>query len=162
MYSNTRSLVVSDVMSFPVITSRETDSIKVVAQKMSTHRVGGVVIVNKNNEPVGIITQGDIVKRLVTKGRRILFFSKAKHIMSKPVVSIDREMKIEHAAKFMVRSKIKRLCVVDKFNKLVGMVTDSDIMKNSGYLIDVLNEMINTGYVEEAGGGIALNQEGKK
>lgn len=149
MYSNTRSLLVSDVMSFPVVTASEEDSIRSIAEKMYKHRIAGVVIVNKFYEPLGIVTQGDIVRRLVTKKRRILLFSKAKHIMSKPIISVDGGMKIEDAAKYMAGDRIKRLCVVNEDNKLVGMLTDNDIMKNSSYLIDVLNEIIDTGYIKE-------------
>lgn len=150
MYSNNRSLLVNDIMSFPVVTAREKDSIKTIAEKMYQHRIGAVVITTQLNEPLGIITEGDIVRRLLTKKRRMLFFSKAKHIMSRHVITIDKEMKIEDAARFMVKSRVKRLVVVDNLNKVIGMITDNDIMKNSGYLIDVLNEIIDTGYIKES------------
>lgn len=154
MYSNSRSLLVNDVMSFPVITGKEKDSIKSIAEKMYRHRIGAVVITNKLNEPIGIVTQGDIVRRLMTKKRRMLFFSRASHVMSRHVITINKEMKIEDAARFMVKSRVKRLCVVDEANKVIGMITDNDIMKNSSYLIEVLNEIIDTGYVREEEIGI--------
>jgi CBS domain-containing protein len=149
MYSNTRSLLVSDVMSFPVVTAREKDGIRKVAAKMQKHQIGAVVITNRLNEPVGIITHGDIVRRIVTK-KRSLLFTKAKHAMSRPIVAVKKGEKVEDAARLMVNKKVKRLCVVDEGNRLIGIVTDNDIMKSSSYLIDVLNEMINTGYVKEA------------
>jgi CBS domain-containing protein len=150
MYSNTRSLLVDDVMSFPVVTAKEKDGIRAVAAKMQKHQIGAVVIVNKLNEPVGIITHGDIVRRVVTR-KRSLLFTKAKHAMSKPIIAVNKDEKLEDAARLMVNRKVKRLCVIDRSNRLIGIVTDNDIMKNSSYLIDVLNEMINTGYIKEAG-----------
>ena len=154
MYSNNRSLLVNDVMSFPVVTAKEKEGIDKIAQKMYRHRISGVVVVNKLNAPIGIITEGDIVRRLLTKKRRMLFLSKASHVMSRHVITINKEMRIEDAAKFMVKNRVKRLCVVDDMNRVIGMITDNDIMKNSSYLIDVLNEIIETGYIKEEEMGI--------
>lgn len=137
-------------MSSHVVTSRENESIRGIATKMQRFRVGSVVVVNKSNEPIGIITQGDIVRRLVTK-KRMLLFSQAKHIMSRPVLTIRKDEKIEDAAKAMAERKVKRLCVVDENKKLIGVITDNDIMRSAGSLIDVLNEMIDTGYEKGEG-----------
>jgi len=57
MYSDTRSLIVNDVMSRPVITARGKDSIKSIAQKMNKYGVNSVVIVDEKNVPVGIVTE---------------------------------------------------------------------------------------------------------
>ena len=68
--------------------------------------------------------------------------------MSKSLVYIYGDTKIEEAAKKMVQYKIKKLLVMDKEKNLMGIVTDNDIMKNASYLIDVLVEMINAGHVK--------------
>jgi CBS domain-containing protein len=146
--SESRSLVVNEIMSYPVITAQEGTSIKDIAKKMGKHGIDAVVIVDKLNTPVGIITEGDIVRRLVS-AKRNLWFVKAKHVMSKPVVTIPRSILLEDAAKQMAEKKIKKLCVVDENKKLVGMLTTADITKNAGYLINVLKEVIQTGYFME-------------
>jgi CBS domain-containing protein len=46
----------------------------------------------------------------------------------------------------MVKYRIKKLCVVDNSNKVVGVVSEGDIVKNVNYLVDVLKEIIATGY----------------
>ncbi len=144
--SESRSLTVNEIMSYPVITANEKTSIKDIAKKMSKHGVDAVVITNKQNEPVGIVTEGDIVRRLVS-ARRNLWFVKAKHVMSKPVIAVSRNVALEDVAKQMAESKIKKMCVVDEDNKLAGIITSADITKNASYLIDVLKEVIQTGYV---------------
>ena len=144
--SDRQSLMVSEIMSSPVITATERTSIRDIAKMMSKHRIDAVVIANKQNEPVGMVTGGDIVKKLVSRKRNLLF-SKAKHIMSKPVVTVTRPVKLEDAARRMVERKVKKLCVVDEGNKVIGIVTSSDITKNASHLIDVLEEIIGTGYV---------------
>jgi len=142
------SLIVSEIMSSPVIVTKEATSIREVAKLMKKHSIDAIVIINKANEPVGMVTGGDIVRKLVSKTRNLLF-SKAKHIMSRPVVTIKKQMKLEDAARYMATHKIKKLCVVDDANKVAGIITSSDITKNASYLIDVLEEIIETGYVSD-------------
>jgi len=149
MYSETRSLIVNEVMTFPVVTGSEKESIKSIAQKMKKHNISSVVIVNKENTPIGIVTQGDIIKRLLSKKRNLLF-AKAKDVMTSPVIKITKEKKLEDAAKYMVEKKVKRLCVVDETDRLIGILTHEDVVKNASYLIDVLKEALNTGYTEES------------
>lgn len=154
MYSSTRSIIVNDIMSHPVVTADVNDKIKSIAVKMEAHHVGSVVVVDRDNRPLGVITKGDIVRRLVTKKRfmlKMMLFTKAKSVMSKPIVAIGKHSKIEEAAKTMMDRKVKRLCIVDTDGRLLGIVTDNDIMKHSSALIEVLNEIIDTGYIKESG-----------
>jgi len=150
MYADTRSLLVNDIMSFPVITGSEDESIKSIALKMKKHEVGGIVITDKENRPIGVITERDIVRRLLAGSKHTLFFTKAKHVMTKPVLTITKDKKLEDAARYMADNKVKRLCVVDENKKLIGIITEEDITKNASYLIDILNEMISTGYANAA------------
>ena len=141
-----QSLTVSEIMSSPVVTAKDKTSVRDLAKMMSKHRIDAVVITNKLNEPVGMVTGSDIIKKLVSRKRNLLF-SKAKHIMSRPVVTTARYVKLEDAARSMANRRVKKLCVVDEGNKVIGIVTSSDITKNASHLIDVLEEIIGTGYV---------------
>ncbi len=140
-----RSLTVRDIMSYPVVTAKEKASIKEIAKLMKKHNVDAVVITDRLGMPSGIITEGDIVRRLVST-KRNLWFVRATHIMSKPLIAVSRDMTLESAAKFMAEKKVKKLCVVDESRKLLGMITTEDITKNASYLINVLEEVIHTGY----------------
>ena len=82
----------------------------------------------QNGKPVGIITERDILKRVIPSGRdpdKI----KVRNIMSKPLVVGKPQMELPEAAKIMFDKKIKNLPVVFK-NKLVGIVTLSDIIRS--------------------------------
>ncbi|VVB76754.1 Inosine-5'-monophosphate dehydrogenase [uncultured archaeon] len=149
--SERHSLTVNDIMSSPVVTAGEKTSVRDIAKAMNKHKIDAIVITNKNNEPIGVVTGGDIVKKLVSKTRNLLF-SKAKHIMSRPVVTIKKHVKLEDAARYMAGNRIKKLCVVDDSNRAIGIITSSDITKNASYLIEVLEEIIETGYVNGEGG----------
>ncbi len=148
MYSKKAGIAVKDIMSFPVIVATHKESVKSIAKKMKQHDVDSVVIVDEKAMPIGIVTEGDIVRRLLSRKRHTLFV-KAKHIMSRPVLSVHKDTDMERAAQLMVEKKVRRLCVVDELQKLTGIVTQSDILANSSYLIGVLREMVDTGYVKE-------------
>lgn len=143
--SEARSLTVRDIMSYPVITANDKTSIREIAKLMKKHNVDAVVITDKASMPVGIITEGDIVRRLVST-KRNLWFVKAGHIMSKPLITVSRDTSLEGAARLMAEKRVKKLCVVDESGKLIGILTTADITKNASYLIDVLKEVIHTGY----------------
>ena len=146
-------MLVGDIMSHPVITADPKDSIKNIAVMMEKHRVGSVVVVDRDNRPLGILTQGDIVRRMVTKKRLMLrmMFQKVRSVMSKPVLTVGQDKKLEDVARHMMQRKVKRLCVVDTDGRLIGIVTDNDVMRHSSELIEVLNEIIDTGYLKESG-----------
>lgn len=142
---------VYEVMSFPVVTAFEDDTIKSIALKMLQHKIGSVVVTDRNNKETGIITQGDIVRFFATaKPNEDLFNLEAKELMSSPLVYIGGDKELDVAAKKMVDYKVKKLCVRDADRKLAGMITDNDIMKNASYLISVLASMVNTGYALDA------------
>lgn len=144
-----RKLEVHEIMSYPVVTVFEEEELKEAASKMVKHGIGSVVVINRSGKAKGIITQGDIVRRFASKPKGALYIMKARELMSKPLVFIKGTEKLEDAVETMKKYKVKKLCVMDGNGELVGIITDNDIMKNAGYLIDVLVDMINTGYVKE-------------
>ena len=149
MYMSTgKSLRVNDVMSSPVITTKEDATINEIAQKMRKHNIGSVVIVNKAKEPIGIVTERDIIRRVLAE-KKNPYSTRANDIMTAPITSVTASVTLEEAAKLMVERKIKKLCVTDDDNKTVGVVTEGDIVKNANYLIDVLKDIISAGYSAE-------------
>ena len=146
MYSSSSELVVGDIMSFGVPIADRDESIRSLAKKMKSHGSSIVVVLNrKTRAPIGIVTEGDIVKKLLSRKRHILF-NRAKHAMSWPVITIRKDAGLEDAAERMVSNSVKSLCVVDDEERLLGLVTEDDVIRNSTYLIGVLKEMIKTSY----------------
>ncbi|MCL4373823.1 MAG: CBS domain-containing protein [Candidatus Marsarchaeota archaeon] len=145
MYSTNNSVRVREIMSSPVVVASENESIKSIAQKMNKHNINSVIITDNSNVPLGMITERDIIGRLLAKKRNLLF-AKAKHVMTKPVVTISKDTTLEEAAKLMSEKHIKKLCVLDENSKIAGIITESDIIKNATYLIEVLKNIIDTGY----------------
>ncbi|MEM3744822.1 MAG: CBS domain-containing protein, partial [Candidatus Micrarchaeaceae archaeon] len=122
MYTDNRSLLVKDIMSFPVITATAKESVKSIALKMKSKKISSVVIVDESNVPIGIVTQGDIVNKLIARTKNLLF-AKAKNVMSSPVITIKGDVTLENAANTMAKNRIKKLCVTDNEGKLIGIIT---------------------------------------
>ncbi len=140
-----RSIKVHEIMSRPVVTGRESDSAYVIAEKMKRHSIGSVVILNAGKKPAGIITERDIIRRMLAKKRRNADVA-AKDIMSFPLVKISEDATLEEAAALMVRKKVKKLCVIDRSEGIVGIISESDIIRNANYIIDTLKELLSAGY----------------
>ncbi len=117
---------VHQLMSKNVVTADEQKSVYDIAKMMSEKDIGTIVIV-RDEEPIGIVTERDLVKRICAKD---LNASKVmiREIMSSPLITVQPNTPIELAASLMVENKIRRLPVV-KDNKLVGIVTSADIIK---------------------------------
>jgi CBS domain-containing protein len=89
----------------------------------------GCVIVVVQAFPVGIITERDIVRRIVAK--RASFDTKITDVMTKTLITVEPETSLKEAARIMSSNKIRRLPVL-KDNRLVGIVVASDFVRNVG------------------------------
>lgn len=148
--SGRMSLTANDIMNAPAVVTTEKASVRDVAKLMKKHNVDSVVVVNTHEMPIGIITEGDIVHRLVSAmALKSRLFVKAKHIMSKPVVTTLATITLAEAMKKMNDHKVRRLCVVNDNNKVVGLLSAADITENASYMINTLQEVIRT--IDSAG-----------
>ena len=106
-----------------------------VGSHMNQHQIGCVVIVHKD-EPEGIITERDMIKRVIC-GEKAVVNLRAVDIMSHPLINASPGMRAGDAAKIMLKWNIKKLPVVDE-GKLVGLVTLTDLLRSDG-VIEALN-----------------------
>jgi CBS domain-containing protein len=131
-------MVVKDVMSSPVVTLDEGATSNKVANLMDKNELGCVIVTNKTGKPVGIITERDLVLRVLAKNLKPDAV-KAKEIMTSPLVTIEPEATISEAARRMSRLNIRRLGVIYKGN-LVGVVSSKDILGVMPELIEIIQE----------------------
>lgn len=131
-------MLVKDIMSSPVVTLEEYATSNKVASLMDKNDLGCVIVTNKTGKPVGIITERDMVLRVIAKNLRP-DTTKAKEIMTSPLVTIDPEATISEAARRMSRLDIRRLAVVYKGN-LVGIVSSRDILAVMPELLEIIQE----------------------
>lgn len=131
-------VAVKDVMSSPVRTVRESDNVTKVAKTMARNGVGSVVVVDRKRNPLGMITEKDVVRRVAAKGLHPNKI-KAGKIMSKPLRTVEPTLDVKEAARRMKQLKVKRFAVMEA-GKLVGIVTGTDIVEITPALIDVMEE----------------------
>ena len=135
-------ILVRDVMARNVKTVRTDDSVLDAVMKMNKFRIGSV-IVTINNRPVGIITERNIMERIV-QPRLDPGIVKAKDIMSSPLVTVSSYSAIEEAAKIMADKQVKTLPIVEE-DKILGVITTSDVVRSSPTLLGILEELLKVG-----------------
>ncbi len=131
-------MLVRDVMSSPVITIDEDETANKAAANMDMHDLGAVIVQNKAGKSIGIITERDIVIRVVAKNLKPDTV-KAKEIMTTPLVTIEPEASITEAARRMNRLDIRRLGVIYKGN-LVGIISSKDVLGVMPELLEIIQE----------------------
>ncbi len=130
-------------MSALVITVDINDAIDKIAALMRSKKIGSVVVLDDDANPIGVITERDIVARIVSRNLKPSEV-KAEEIMSKPLHTIDPDATITEAAKTMRKSGIRRL-IVFKDSKLVGVISSDDIARITPELIILISEKSSIG-----------------
>ena len=102
-------------------------SIRNVARVMKEDEIGSVIIV-ENNELKGILTERDLVRKVLTE-EKDPHYTKVAEIMSKPVIHISEDSDLLEATKLMEKHNIGRLVVIDNSRNVVGILTTNDITK---------------------------------
>jgi predicted transcriptional regulator len=124
------AISVSKLMNRKVQTDFEDQNIRSACNIMYTNDIGSVIIVtrNKDHSPVGIITERDVV-RILGKLSPDLLNTPLKGLMSTPLITIEESASMSDASKLMNSKKIRRLVVVDRKNKMSGILTQNDIFR---------------------------------
>jgi len=131
-------MLVKDVMSSPVVTIEENAPVNEVAELMDKHGLGCVIVTNKEGKPIGIITERDLVARVLAKNA-MPSSVKAGEVMTSPLITIEPDETIHEAARRMSRLNIRRLGVVYK-GQLVGLLSSKDILAVVPELIETIQE----------------------
>jgi CBS domain-containing protein len=132
----TTRVLVRDIMNSPVISASTKTTIKDIAIKMKEEKIGSIIIMDKE-EPLGIVTDWDIVSNAVVKDVKPSLLN-ASDIMQQ-LYTIEGEEGVTEAARVLRKHNIKRLGVVYK-NRLVGIISASDVIAVTPDLVDVISE----------------------
>ncbi len=114
------------------------------AKLMKQEDVGSLIIL-EDGAAIGMITEKDLVQKIVAEGRSPSKVS-AADIMSAPLVTIGPTESVADAAKNMANLKLRRLPVV-RDGRLVGILTENDMLRLSPSLIELTREWSRLGAV---------------
>jgi CBS domain-containing protein len=122
------ALLARDIMTAKPVCCTPGTTLDQVARLMSKHDCGQIPVVDGNEEPIGVITDRDIVSRVVAESR-----DPAEHtvgqFMSQPVVTVRAEASLHDVVSTMERHQIRRVPVVDEKGCCVGIIAQADIAR---------------------------------
>lgn len=123
-------VTVADHMARSLITFKPDQLIDEVVTKLLEHNISGAPVINDRNELIGVISEGDCLKEVAhAKYHNLpMLGSKVEDRMAKDVVHIKPTLNIFEAAKMFLDMKVRRLPVVDDNGKLVGQISQRDIL----------------------------------
>lgn len=103
--------------------------LRAVARMMLDHDVGEIPIVDETGAPLGVVTDRDIVVRLVAHGQDPTHVT-ASDCMTSPPVTVAADADIKDCAERMMREQIRRVLVVDAQGRLCGIVAMADLERD--------------------------------
>ena len=131
-------MLVKDVMSSPVITIKEDAAANRVAELMDKEDLGCIIVTNEEGKPLGIITERDLVVRVLAKNVKP-DSTKASEVMTSPLITIEPDASISDAARRMSRLNIRRLGVLYK-GQITGLLSSKDVLAVMPELIEIIQE----------------------
>ncbi len=105
---------------------------------MSEKNIGAIIVVDTNDFPIGIFSERDYARKIILKGKS----SKdtlLDEVMTKKLITITRDYKIDQCMKIMNEKRIRHLPVVEN-KKIVGIISIRDVLK---IMIEEQKELIN-------------------
>lgn len=131
------NILVRDIMSKDVKVVRNDTPVQEVVATMTKFDKDAILVV-QSGKPTGIITVKDVLVRAVEQGIPLNSII-ARMIYTNPLVTIDESATVEEAAKLMKHWRIKHLPVTQN-EKLVGLITDRDIVYSVPALMSTMEE----------------------
>lgn len=131
-------MLVRDVMSSPVVTIGENAPANLAAELMDKDDLGCIIVTNEEGRPLGIITERDLVVRVLAKNVKPDSL-KATDVMTSPLITIEPDATISDAARRMSRLNIRRLGVIYR-GQITGLLSSKDILGVMPELIEIIQE----------------------
>ena len=126
------TIVVRDLMRKNPYTVAESASTQDTARIMNDKKVSSLVIVDEDNNPVGLVTERDLVRKVCINDLPTNRVTN-KEIMSSPLITIDSESSATTATDLMLKNNVRHLLVIDNESKdnyqLIGIITPLDLVK---------------------------------
>jgi CBS domain-containing protein len=138
---------VEELMNKNVISVHPDMLVEEAVRIMNTNEIGCLIVV-ESEKPVGIMTERDLLKRVLETGKPPQTI-KVGEIMTTPIIYGDPQMELEDAARLMFRKKVKKLPIMQD-GKLVGLITLTDIARTAHMdqkMMNVIKELKEGGWL---------------
>jgi CBS domain-containing protein len=137
------SISIIDIVNKDVKIAEQNKNIFEISKIMFDNNIGSVVIIdsNKSKNPVGIITERDII-RILSSAQLVNLQVPVKELMSHPIITLSSKSSVLDAMKLMYERKIRRVIILEG-NDFIGIVTEHDLfntlMKNKNLITSVID-----------------------
>lgn len=142
-----------DIMNKEVITVNPEDDVEQLVKLLLENKISGVPVVDEQGKVIGIVSEADLIypeksvhlpafipvldgiiflesfKKLEKEIKKMTAY-KVKDVMIKDVVTVDEDANLEDIVNILLNKKINRVPVVNSNNKLIGIITRSNILKH--------------------------------
>jgi signal-transduction protein with cAMP-binding, CBS, and nucleotidyltransferase domain len=137
------SLTIRDILRKKLESIEEMTSVQEAAKKMKDKNVSSLVVVDVNGKPEGLVTEGDLVRKVCINDVRPSTVT-TKEIMSFPLITIKASSSPSAAANMMLKNNVRHLLVVDEdsANRPIGVITPIDFTSYQEYTADEDKEAI--------------------
>lgn len=132
------SMLVKDVMTKNVMKIEFSALAKEAAELMAKYDIGCLIVIG-DGKPIGIVTERDMLKRVLLQFRD-LRMTRVNDIMSTPLIASNPETELREALRLMNERRIKKLPIV-KADDLVGLLTLTDVVRSIGYLEHIITSI---------------------
>jgi len=132
-----RDVIVKEAMKTNIAKVSPDTTVLEAAKLMKKRNIGNVIVVEKK-QPIGILTESDILKKVVAESKvpqEVI----VKDVMSTPIIIIDPYVSLEEAMKTMGKCNVRRLPVIEN-DELIGIITQKDISRISPILHEISRE----------------------
>lgn len=119
-----------DVMTPDPVCCRPHTSIDEVARLMVDGDFGEIPVIDSADQPIGVVTDRDIVRRVVAQGKNPIGYT-AESCMTQPVVTVQTNAGLEDVVATMERHQIRRVPVVDEQGRCTGMISQADVAREA-------------------------------
>lgn len=133
------TILVRDLMRKNPYTVAESASIQDTARIMNDKKVSSLVILDENNNPVGLVTERDLVRKVCINDLPTNRVTN-KEIMSSPLITIDSESSASTATDLMLKNNVRHLLVINNEskdnNQPIGIITPLDLVRYEEFTRD--------------------------
>jgi len=142
-----REIIVKEAMKTNLAILKPNKTVLEAAKLMKERNIGNVIVV-EDNQPIGILTESDILKKVVAEDKEAKDIT-IKDVMSTPIIVIDPYITLEEALKTMGKCNVRRLPVIEN-DILIGIITQKDISIISPVLHEISREWYDIKVSDEA------------
>ena len=131
---------INEVMHSPAVTCPSSTTVGEVARLMRDRNVGSVLVLDKTEYLIGIVTDRDLAVRGMAEERSADL--PVEQVMSRDVATVSIHADISEAASIMAKRTVRRVPVVDDHRRPHGMITLDDLVRHLGTEADALADTV--------------------